>query len=100
MNSTTNTSSSVHTLNRLLAGEMSACETYDVAIDKVTDEQLKQQLIELEENHKRRVEMLRGEIARLDAEPVQTSGAWGRIARFLEGSAVLFGDKAAVSLLE
>jgi hypothetical protein len=36
----------------------------------------------------------------LAGKPAENSGAWGSFAKLLEGGATVFGDKAAISMLE
>jgi len=91
---------SINELNALLTAEISACETYGQAIQKVHDDHVRAELAECEDSHRMRVQTLRKRIEDLGAEPVDTSGIWGALARFLEGGAALLGDRVAVAVLQ
>lgn len=93
-------SSSVNSLNSLLRGELSAVETYRQALDKVQGATVRMQLQDCMQSHVRRAEALRQQIERLGGDPSESSGVWGAFARAVEGSAKLFGEKAAISALE
>lgn len=100
-NSATDTvSQSIETLNSFLRGELSAVETYRQAIDRLSDHPLRQQLQECQRSHQMRVETLNHWIRQLGGEPAESSGIWGAFARLVEGSAKIFGDKAALAALE
>jgi hypothetical protein len=93
--------SSIDQLNSFLRGELSAVETYRMALDKL--EPGSPARFELETNlmsHQDRITMLRDAILMLGGEPAESSGPWGVFAKAVEGSARAFGDKAAVSALE
>jgi uncharacterized protein (TIGR02284 family) len=87
-------------LNNILQGELSACETYRIALDKVEDPSIKSKLKECHICHNGRVDTLVEKIVELGGKPVENSGAWGSFAKMMEGGATAFGDKAAVSVLE
>jgi bacterioferritin (cytochrome b1) len=92
---------SVDELNKLLRGELSAVQTYDMAIKKLEDNS--EATAELEANlgsHQNRVMMLREQIALLGGEATTKAGAWGAFAKTVEGAAKIFGDKATVAALE
>jgi uncharacterized protein DUF2383 len=90
----------VDTLNSFLRGEISAVETYRQAIEKLRDNREVSILQECVRSHEQRVGLLGTEIQRRGGKPAQGSGPWGAFARLLEGSATLFGVKAAVAALE
>jgi demethoxyubiquinone hydroxylase (CLK1/Coq7/Cat5 family) len=90
----------INKLNECLRGELSAVETYDLAMRGVRDLELVSALRELRDSHDHRVTLLRDRIRACGAEPVQTSGAWGAFARILQRGADLFGDGLAMSALE
>jgi uncharacterized protein (TIGR02284 family) len=88
-------------LNSLLRGEISACETYRQAIAKVGDEpNLRTALQECLSSHESRVQLLREHIIQLGGKPAEGSGVWGAFAKLVEGGAKAFGDKAAIAALE
>jgi demethoxyubiquinone hydroxylase (CLK1/Coq7/Cat5 family) len=90
----------INKLNECLRGELSAVETYDLAMRSARDLELVSALRELRDSHDRRVALLRDRIRAWGAEPVQTSGAWGAFARLVQRGADLFGDSAAMVALE
>jgi len=88
-------------LNSFLRGELSAVETYDMAIDKLSDEPaICTALKECQTSHARRAGDLRQEVKRLGGSPAESSGVWGSFAKMVEGGAKMFGKSAAVSVLE
>jgi hypothetical protein len=93
--------SSVDQLNSFLRGELSAIETYRMALDKL--DRATPARAELEANmssHQDRVVMLRDAILQLGGTPSESSGPWGVFAKAVEGSARVMGDKIAISALE
>ena len=92
------TQDALEQLNSFLRGELSAIETYEQARDGVTDEATRQQLLSCQESHQRRAKLLRNRVLQLGGEPSQSSGPWGALA--FEGSAKIFGEKAAIAALE
>lgn len=90
----------VDQLNDFLRGELSAVETYDLALRSVRDAELATALRNIRDNHDRRVTLLRERIRTLGGEPVHGSGVWGAIAKLVQRGADLFGDKAAIAVLE
>jgi demethoxyubiquinone hydroxylase (CLK1/Coq7/Cat5 family) len=91
---------SVKTLNSFLRGEISAVETYRQAIDKVEATPVRSTLEECLRSHQMRVNVLKNRIATLGGDPATDSGPWGTFAKLVEGSAKVFGEKAAVAALE
>jgi uncharacterized protein (TIGR02284 family) len=94
------TSEAVDKLNEFLRGELSAVETYDLAVRKVKDPELSSALRQIRDNHDHRVTELRDTIRSAGGEPSQSSGAWGAFAKMVQAGADLFGDRSAVSALE
>ena len=93
--------SSVDQLNSFLRGELSAVETYRMAIDKLAvTSPARTELMANLNSHQDRVEMLRDAIIQLGGAPADSSGAWGVFAKTVEGTARVFGDKATISALE
>lgn len=87
-------------LNSLLRGEMSAVETYRQALEKVSNEPGSEKVREMSSNHKKAVDELKSEIARLGGKPSTDSGAWGSFAKSVEGTAKVFGNTAALKALK
>src|SRR5438874_10659657 len=85
----------VRQLNSLLRGEISAAETYRMAIDKVSsgDEAANAGLLrEIQEEHGRAAQGIRDRIQELGGEASDSSGAWGAWAKTAQGTMNLFGD--------
>ena len=98
----TATSQTADQLNSLLRGEISAVETYKLAIEKVVEEHVSDatQLRAIAQEHGEHAQRLREEIRRLGGEPVDSSGAWGVYAKTIEATAKLFGDTSALKALK
>ena len=93
--------SSIEQLNSLLRGEMSAVETYQMALDKVDEiGPAREELLVCLKSHEDRVQMLTDAIIELGGEPAQGSGPWGVFAKTVQGGAKIFGDKATIAALE
>jgi hypothetical protein len=96
----------VRQLNSLLRGEISAAETYRMAIDKAADSDQGSananlgMLREIQEEHGRAAQALRDRIRELGGEPSDSSGPWGAWAKFTQGTANLFGDAASLKSLK
>jgi len=93
--------SSVDQLNSFLRGELSAVETYRMALDKL--DAANPMRFEIQTNlqsHQERVTALREAIIQLGGTPSESSGPWGAFAKAVEGTAKVFGDKAALAALE
>lgn len=99
-------SEAVQQLNSFLRGEISAAETYRMAIDKVADSNQAaananlSMLREIQEEHGRAAQALRDRIRELGGEPSDSSGAWGAWAKFTQGTANLFGDTSSLKALK
>jgi hypothetical protein len=89
----------VRALSALLAGEISAVEAYNVAIENVKDVQLISTLEASRNSHALRVATLQERIEILGEDPLESSGWWGAVARFVEHSATLISDRVAMSVL-
>lgn len=87
-------------LNSFLRGEISAVETYRLALEKVTDPAITNNLRECMSSHQQRVSLLQARVRTLGGMPSTDSGPWGAFAKLITGGATVFGDKAAVGALE
>jgi hypothetical protein len=95
------TAQNVSHLNSFLRGELSAVETYRMALEKIpVGSPARPPLEACLTSHQERVLLLRDAILQLGGEPSDGSGAWGVFAKSVEGSAKLFGEQAAVAALE
>ena len=99
-------SEAVRQLNSFLRGEISAEETYRMAIDKLdASEQTATEtnaglLREIQEEHGRAVQTLRDRIQELGGEASDSAGAWGAWAASVQGTLNLFGDASALKSLK
>jgi hypothetical protein len=95
------TKTSIDQLNSFLRGEMSAVETYRMALDKLdqTSTARDELLVNLK-SHQDRVMALQDAIIALGGQPAQGSGPWGTFAKAVEGAAKVLGEKATVAALE
>lgn len=84
----------------LLRGELSAVETYRLALTKLGASSLQPELIKCQQSHEQRVETLRQWIIENGGQPPAGSGLWGAFAKLVEGGARLFGEKTALAALE
>lgn len=92
---------SVDQLNSLLRGEISAVETYRMALDKLDrGSHARGELETCIRSHEERVNVLRDKVRQLGGTPATSSGPWGVFARLVEGGARALGDKAAIAALE
>lgn len=96
----TSNEQSVDALNELLRGEISAVETYRQAMVKLNESGNRVQIQDCHLSHEQRVAKLRDQVRRAGGTPSEGSGAWGALAKLIEGGATVFGDKAAVAALE
>jgi hypothetical protein len=98
------TDEAVRQLNSFLRGEISAAETYRMAIDKAGDSDNNASnlglLREIQEEHGRAAQAIRDRIRELGGEPSDSSGAWGAWASSVQGTMSLFGDQSALKSLK
>jgi uncharacterized protein (TIGR02284 family) len=91
----------VDQLNSFLRGEISAVETYRLALKKLDNgSAARNELESCMRSHEERVSSLRSMVQQLGGKPVEGSGAWGTFTKVVEGSAAAFGDKIAITALE
>ena len=95
----------VRQLNSLLRGEIASVETYEMAIDKVTDDpaagNAAGMLRGIQEEHGRAAQTLRDRIRELGGEASDSSGAWGTWASTVQGTlGLLGGDRGALKALK
>jgi len=96
-------SEAIRQLNSLLRGELSAAETYRMAIDEVAKDKVSGDVATLrlmQEEHSAAAQKLRQCIRAMGGEPSESSGAWGAWAQTVQGTANLFGDVAALKSLK
>jgi uncharacterized membrane protein YccC len=87
-------------LNDLLQGELAAVETYTQAMDKVDSNHGGPELKQIRAEHHNAANILLQQITKLGAEPETNSGAWGLLAKAVEGAAKILGPAAALKALK
>jgi Domain of unknown function (DUF2383) len=93
--------SSVDKLNHYLRGEISAVETYRMALEKLdAGSTARSDLETCMQSHQSRVTLLREAVVTAGGTPADGSGPWGVFAKVVEGGARMLGDKATVAALE
>jgi len=101
-----NSNNAIDQLNSFLRGEISAAETYRMAIDKAADSEQPAAstnlglLREIQEEHGRAAQALRDRIRELGGQASDSSGGWGIWAKFTQGTANLFGDASSLKALK
>ncbi len=102
MQQTRTTDKPIEQLQSLLRGEISAAETYAMAIEKIGDDRPADaaQLRAISQEHGEAAQKLREEIRRAGGEAEDASGAWGAYAKTIEAAASLFGDASALKALK
>src|SRR5688572_29426951 len=97
---TTAENKDIDILNKFLEGEISAVETYRMALEKIDDPVLRSELDECLRSHEARAALLRDRALILGAQPAKSSGLWCAFAPLVEGGAKIFGVQACVAALE
>jgi Domain of unknown function (DUF2383) len=92
--------SGIEKLQAFLRAELSAVETYELALGNVNHVGLHHALQEILTSHAHRAEQLRTRIGRLATEPARSSGVWGSFVKAFQVGADLLGDRAAIAALE
>jgi hypothetical protein len=95
------TKSSVDQLNSFLRGEMSAVETYKMALEKLDGiSTMRDELLVNLKSHQDRVMALEDAIIAVGGKPADGSGPWGAFAKVVEGGAKVLGEKVTIAALE
>ena len=94
------TTTTINQLNSFLRGELSAAETYRLALERLEQSQHRPTLIQCSRSHEERARLLTEAILGRGGEPANSSGAWGSLVRMIERSAVAISESAAVAVLE
>lgn len=88
------------TLSGLVQDELAAVETYRQALEKVGDDPGGEDIRRIEDDHEEAYALLCNQLAVMGQEPPHSSGAWGAWAKAVEGTAKVFGNKAAIKALK
>ncbi len=88
-------------LTSLMRGEMTAVETYELAIDNLmaTAPEFARMLHRIRDDHAAAVEWFRSQIVLAEGEPPERSGPWGVFAQVLASAASLASAEAAAKVL-
>lgn len=95
----TTTHERIDALNALLRGELAATETYQQAMEKMTANPINEQLRRIRDEHRTAANTFRKHIHEHGGKPDQDSGVWGAWSKFVEGTAKIFGERAALEAL-
>jgi aspartate oxidase len=90
----------INQLNSFLRGELSAAETYRLALDNLDFTSFRPTLVQCTRSHEERARLLTEAIVGRGGEPATSSGAWGSVVRMIERSAIAVSENAAVAALE
>jgi len=88
------------TLSALQRGEISATETYNQALEKFAGQREEAELRRIRDDHREAANALRQHVRQHGDEPATGSGGWGAWAKFVEGTAKVFGKAAALKALK
>jgi uncharacterized protein (TIGR02284 family) len=101
MHVTITNEATVKELNDLLAGELSAIETYGQALEKVgSDFTAKVDLEQCRAAHQDRARRLSDTVTRLGGTPTRSSGMWGSFSKMVQTGAKALGQSATIAALE
>jgi demethoxyubiquinone hydroxylase (CLK1/Coq7/Cat5 family) len=98
-NEQTGQKDTLRALNRLLRGELAAAATYEKALGHVASPLWRTALEQNRMSHADRVVMLSQQVSERGGEPVHTAGAWGTLAKMVEGGASLLSEKTVLRVL-
>ncbi len=88
----------IEELNVFLSGEISSVETYELALEKMEDAEIRQAMLKCQMSHAERVAKLTAEVRNLNGEQAKSAGIWGGFEKMTQGSASTEQD--ALSLME
>jgi len=87
-------------IRNFFRAELSAMETYELALRSVHHVGVHHTLQEILASHAYRSELLRSRIGLVGTEVPNGSGVWGAFAKAFQAGADLLGDRAAIAALE
>ena len=99
-NTSQDQTSTINQLNSFLRGELSAAETYRLALDRLDQSEYRPSLVQCTRSHEERARLLTEAILGRGGEPADSSGAWGSLVRMVERTAATLSESAAVAVLE
>ena len=86
--------------NSLLRGELSAVETYSLAINRYSGKPAIVDLQRIRSEHAISAARLSQNVRDIGGKPDDESGAWGAFAKAVQGAANLFGAESALESLQ
>ncbi len=86
--------------NSLLRGELSAVETYSLAINRYAGKPAVGELQRIRTEHALSAARLSQSVREMGGTPEEESGAWGLFAKAVQGAANLFGADSALESLQ
>jgi hypothetical protein len=86
--------------NKLLRGELSAVETYSLAINRYVGKTAITELQRIRSEHALSAARLSQNVRDMGGTPEEDSGAWGIFAKAVQGAANLFGAESAIESLQ
>jgi hypothetical protein len=86
-------------LNSLLRGEISAAETYDLALSKFEGRPPANELRHIRDDHHVALRLLRDRLREFGGHPIESSGAWGTFASAITSTAMALGAKPVLGAL-
>lgn len=98
--STTEQAGTIDQLNSFLRGELSAAETYRLALEHLEQSEFRPTLVQCSRSHEERARLLTDAILSRGGEPAKSSGVWGSLVRVLERGAAAISESAAIAVLE
>ena len=90
----------IDVLNSLLKDELSAVQTYDVALQDRAALAARTELSRCRRSHETRATILRDKILTLGGEPASTAGVGGAWNKLVEKGAAVISDEMAIRALE
>jgi hypothetical protein len=93
-------SDTISQLNSFLRGELSAVETYRLALERLEQSEFRPSLVQCTRSHEERARLLTEAVLGRGGDPADSSGAWGSLVRMIERSAASISESAAIAVLE
>ncbi len=86
----------IEDLNAFLSGEISAADTYALALERIKDVDVRQAMLKCQMSHADRVAKLTAEVRTVGGEPAKSSGIWGGFESMTQDSASTEQDALAI----
>ncbi|QEL16468.1 DUF2383 domain-containing protein [Limnoglobus roseus] len=94
------TDSNREAMNSLLRGELSAAETYEQAIPKFEDMNVRSTLSHIRDEHRQAIDILQSHIRHMGGTPSEKSGIWGTMVTTLTEAAKILGPQTVLGTLQ